>query len=232
MRLVCYGDAGSGIRAAMQNHRATRRVAPGRTRANDPEGLRQRVLDAAATLFQTHGYAATGTQEIFKAAGVTSGAFYHHFDGKKDLGLAVVRERVAAAVEDTWLVPLREARTTLEGVTAVFASIAKELDDNRAVRGCPVNNLTLELAYADPDFRRELKTVFDGWRGAIAAKLAQDMTRRVVRKRDPDVLAAYVVAVYSGAMALAKVEQRSRRLDDCLQELAPALGARNPGRRR
>src|ERR1700712_1331115 len=112
----------------MQNARPTKRVAPGRTRANDPEGARRRVLDAAATLFQDRGYAATGTQDIFDAAAVTSGAFYHHFTGKKDLGLAVVRERVAVEIEDTWLAPIRSARSTLDGVTAVFASIAKQLD--------------------------------------------------------------------------------------------------------
>jgi AcrR family transcriptional regulator len=202
---------------------STKRVAPGRTRVNDPEGLRQRVLDAAASLFQAQGYSATGTQDIFAAAKVTSGAFYHHFAGKKELGLAVVRERVAAAVEDTWLAPLRTARTTLDGLKAVFGTIAHELDDNRAVRGCPANNLTLELAYADADFRHELKAIFDGWRATVAAKLASDMDRRTVRKRDPDALAEYIIAVYSGAMALAKVEQRSRPLTDCLKELSSAL---------
>lgn len=207
----------------MPRTHTTKHVAPGRTRANDPEGLRQRVLDAAASLFQAQGYAATGTQDIFDTAEVTSGAFYHHFSGKKQLGLAVVRERVAVAVEETWLRPLRDAPTTLDGITEVFASIAEELDHNRAVRGCPANNLALELAYADPDFRRELKVVFDRWRGALAAKLADDMDRRVLGKRDPDVLAAYIIAVYSGAMALAKVEQRSRPLADCLKELSASL---------
>jgi len=202
---------------------ARKTIAPGRTRANDPEGVRERVLDAAAALFQARGYTATGTHDIFAEASVTSGAFYHHFAGKKQLGLAVVRERVATAVEDTWLAPLRDAHSTLDGVTAVFAAIGKDLNKNRAVRGCPVNNLALELAYADDDFRRELKTVFDRWRAALAAKLAEDMNRRLVRRRDPDVLAAYVVSVYSGAMALAKVDQESRPLDDCLSELAATL---------
>lgn len=215
----------------MQNERDDKQVGklPGRRRAprirtNDPEGLRRRVLDAAAQLFQDRGYAATGTQDIFDAAGVTSGAFYHHFEGKKDLGLAVVRERVTAAVEDTWLAPLRGARSTLDGVTAVFAAIASELDGNRAVRGCPANNLTLELAYADPDFRRELKALFDGWRRALAGKLTEDMAARRLARRDPDALASYIIAVYSGAMALAKVEQRSQPLADCLAVLAAALG--------
>jgi hypothetical protein len=105
----------------------------------------------------------------------------------------------------------------------VFASIADELDRNRAVRGCPANNLALELAYADPDFRRELKAIFDRWRGALADKLAHDMDRRIVRRRDPSVLAGFVIAAYSGAMALAKVEQRSQPLADSLQELSSAL---------
>jgi AcrR family transcriptional regulator len=202
---------------------STKRVAPGRTRVNDPEGLRQRVLDAAASLFQAQGYSATGTQDIFAAAGVTSGAFYHHFAGKKELGLAVVRERVAVAVEETWLAPLRNARTTLAGIKTVFDSIAAQLDDNRAVRGCPASNLTLELAYADPDFRRELKAIFDHWRAVLATRLTSDMSHRIVRKRDPAALAEYIIAVYSGAMALAKVEQRSRPLADCLKELSAAL---------
>jgi AcrR family transcriptional regulator len=187
------------------------------------------VLDAAAALFQARGYAATGTQDIFDAAGVTSGAFYHHFDGKKDLGLAVVRERVAAEVEDTWLAPVRSARSTLDGVTTVFASIAKELDANQAVRGCPANNLTLELAYADPDFRHELKALFDAWRGVLAGKLTEDMDARRLARRDPDALASYIIAVYSGAMALAKVEQRSQPLSDCLQALAPSIQPRREG---
>lgn len=205
---------------------SSKRIAPGRTRANDPEGLRERVLDAAADLFQVQGYAATGIQELFRAASVTAGAFYHHFESKKQLGLAVVRERVASAVEATWLAPLRDAPTTFDGVAAVFAAIARELDGNRAVRGCPASNLTLELAYADPDFRRELRTVFDRWRAVLAAKLAGDMASRAVRKRDPDALAGYVISVYSGAMALAKVEQRSEPLTACLAELRAALAAR------
>lgn len=216
-------------RGQRSNERATStRPAAGRSRTNDPEGLRRRVLDAAAALFQAHGYAATGTQEIFASAEVTSGAFYHHFTGKKDLGLAVVRERVAAEVEDTWLAPVRTAKSALDGVTAVFASIAKQLDAKHAVRGCPAGNLAMELAYADPDFQRELKSVYDHWRRVLADKLTEDMAAQRIARGDAGALASYVIAVYSGAMALAKVEQRAQPLHDCLRVLAPLLG--KPGR--
>lgn len=194
-------------------------------RKNDPEGVRARFLDVAAELFQSRGYCATGMQAIFEEAGVTAGAFYHHFEGKKDLALAVIEERVAAEVEQTWIAPVREAKTTLEGVTLVFKNIATQLEARRAVRGCPLNNLTLELAFADPDFQQGLAKVFAHWQSEIEAKLKHDMNEQVLPRSKPGPLAAYIVAVYSGAMALSKVQQSAAPLLQCLPELRDRLSS-------
>src|SRR6478752_3375913 len=140
-------------------------------RKNDPAGMRSRILGAAYELFQLRGYNATSVQDVAAAAGVTGGALHHHFPTKQALGLAAIRETVAAAVEDTWLEPVRSASTARAGILKVFATLADELDAQGAVRGCPVNNLTLELAFADADFRAELRRLFERWRAAIAAKL-------------------------------------------------------------
>lgn len=192
-------------------------------RKYDPEGVRARFLDVAAELFQSRGYCATGMQAIFEAAGVTAGAFYHHFGGKKDLGLAVIEERVAAEVEQTWIAPVREAKSTLEGVTAVFKNIAAQLEARSAVRGCPLNNLTLELAFADPDFQEGLARVFANWQSEIEAKLKDDMNEQLLPRSKPGPLAAYIIAVYSGAMALCKVQQSPAPLLQCLPELRDRL---------
>jgi AcrR family transcriptional regulator len=195
------------------------------TRKNDPEGVRTRFLDVAAELFQSRGYSATGMQAIFEEAGVTAGAFYHHFVGKKDLALAVIEERVAAEVEQTWIAPVREAKTTLEGVTTVFKNIATHLEARRAVRGCPLNNLTLELAFADPDFQESLAQVFANWQGELEAKLKHDMNEQLLPRSKPGPLAAYIIAVYSGAMALCKVQQSAAPLLQCLPELRDRLSS-------
>jgi TetR/AcrR family transcriptional repressor of nem operon len=194
-------------------------------RKNDPEGVRARFLDVAAELFQSRGYCATGMQAIFEEAGVTAGAFYHHFEGKKDLALAVIEERVAAEVEQTWVAPVKEAKTTLDGVTTVFKSIAAQLAARSAVRGCPLNNLTLELAFADPDFQAGLARVFANWQSELEAKLKHDMNEQVLPRSKPGPLAAYIIAVYSGAMALCKVHQSPAPLLQCLPELRDRLSS-------
>lgn len=204
---------------------AAKKAGRGATRKNDPEGVRSRFLDVAADLFQNHGYCASGMQLIFEHAGVTAGAFYHHFESKKDLALAVIEERVAAEVENTWITPIREASTTLEGVVSVFKSIAAQLEERRAVRGCPLNNLTLELAFADADFQAGLARIFDRWQHEIEAKLKHDMDEGALARTKPATLAAYIIAVYSGAMALCKVQQSPAPLLQCLTELRQRLAA-------
>jgi AcrR family transcriptional regulator len=183
-------------------------------RKNDPAGLRARILDAAFDLFQAQGYNASSVHEIAAAARVTSGALHHHFPTKKALGLAVIEERVAAAVEETWLKPVRDAPDVRAAILQVFEGLARELDGQASVRGCPVNNLTLELAFADADFRRSLRDLFDRWRDTIASKLGGP---------EAEARATMVIAAYSGAMAMAKVEQRGEPLRQCKKQVAHLL---------
>ena len=67
---------------------------------------RLRVLQSAARLFRTRGYAATSLRDIASAAGLKAGSLYNHFASKEeivteilDMGVQSAFERVRAAVE-------------------------------------------------------------------------------------------------------------------------------------
>jgi AcrR family transcriptional regulator len=56
-----------------------------RTQAQRAEATRGALIAAARRLFTERGYDGVGTEEIVRAAGVTRGALYHHFGGKRQL---------------------------------------------------------------------------------------------------------------------------------------------------
>jgi TetR/AcrR family transcriptional regulator, transcriptional repressor for nem operon len=51
---------------------------------------KQRILTAAKELFLARGYGGTTVDAICEKARLTKGSFYHFFDSKEELGLAVL----------------------------------------------------------------------------------------------------------------------------------------------
>ncbi len=60
------------------------------------EETRNHILEAAQRLFSLNGYDATGVAEICQTAGVSKGAFYHHFPSKQAVFLQLLQNWLAA----------------------------------------------------------------------------------------------------------------------------------------
>src|SRR6185503_1625969 len=59
---------------------------------------REEILDAAAELFTTDGYANTSTRRIADAVGIRQASLYHHFATKDDILDALLADTVADAL--------------------------------------------------------------------------------------------------------------------------------------
>ena len=91
---------------------------------------RARLLATAQHLFAAQGFAATGTEQIVAAAGVTRGALYFHFADKTDLFAAVldaVAQEIAAVID-------RASAGDIEPLEAVRRGAAGYLDAASADR--------------------------------------------------------------------------------------------------
>lgn len=56
------------------------------------DATRERIVETAARLFRENGFDGIGVADLMKAAGLTHGGFYAHFDSKEDL-MAAACER-------------------------------------------------------------------------------------------------------------------------------------------
>lgn len=177
-------------------------------RKNNPQEMRRRIIDAAFELFAHDGYNSTPMHAVRDRAGTSSGAFAHHFPTKHALGMAVIRERVADAIDRTWIQPLAGAPDARSGIGSVFDGVIAEIDRNRAVSGCPLGNLAAELSTQDEALRIEIDRIFSRWEEAIRTALSAEGCP----DEDSAHIACLVVASFSGAMIQAKARQSADAL--------------------
>jgi AcrR family transcriptional regulator len=106
-----------------------------RTQAERSEATRAALIAAARRLFAERGYAAVGTEEIVREAGVTRGALYHHFAGKPELMAGVYEQlesELAQELADS-VVPGASVVDTLRGGAKAFLDHCLEPEVQRIV---------------------------------------------------------------------------------------------------
>jgi AcrR family transcriptional regulator len=64
------------------------------TREQSKAATRERLLDAARTVFAASGFHGASVDEIAATAGFSTGALYSNFDGKEDLFLALMEREI------------------------------------------------------------------------------------------------------------------------------------------
>ncbi len=103
---------------------------------------RKRIVTAAAGEFRKHGIVATGLNDLMKAAGLTHGGFYKHFESKDQLVSEACAEAVEALIE----------RVSAAGSGAAATYLSTRHRDNRA-DGCPLSAIGSELGRSDEKTR-------------------------------------------------------------------------------
>jgi len=165
------------------------------------------LMAAAAAEIYANGYHAASLSEILARAGATKGALYHHFADKRSLALAAMGFFFHTDLEEMWVNPFRhtdDPMTVLQQlITFLHTSGALE---NGLKYGCPLVNLSEEMAVNDEAFRELIDEVSTEWRNAMAEALRRGMASGKVREDiDADSVAAFCLAVRHGVLSQAKV---------------------------
>lgn len=163
-------------------------------RLKGPE-RRDQLLSVATKLFAERGYEATTTASIAEAAGITEPVLYRHFENKKDLYLAVLRNCSAMLLE-RWKAAAGEATQASEQIRHLAASIYSGLPEIANYQRVIYGSVTCN---SDPDIARFLHEHIDHMIAQAMAivKLGQEQG---IFRQDMDLYAMSwsIVNVYTG----------------------------------
>jgi AcrR family transcriptional regulator len=178
------------------------------------ETTRQRILWTAFEEFYRYGFQGGSLNRIVEETGLTKGALFHHFDGKHQLGYAVVEEVIWPRFKATWIDPLEQSEDPIKDTKRLLLHMAEKGGPSGSlVHGCPVNNLAQEMSPLDEEFRQRLEKIYAAWRQAFQTALANGIKAGRVRKDvSPAKVAAFIVAALTGIIGTVKNAQDQQLL--------------------
>ena len=174
---------------------------------NQPERgqARLRLLEAARDVIRAKGFAATSIDDLCAAAAVTKGAFFHHFESKEMLGVAVAQFWHETTSAFFAAAPYHAPADPLDRVLAYVAFRKSIISDHLADFTCLVGTMAEEVYATSPAIREACGASIFGHAATLEADLAAAMAQhRVGSDITPASLARHTQAVLQGAFVLAK----------------------------
>ena len=116
---------------------------------------RELLLNSGFDTFYKYGYQGSNIASILKDVGINKGSMYHFFKSKKELGLAVIDERIRRNLIVKYTIVL-ESEQPFDKLFETLTQAPKLLK-----YGCPLNKMSQEMIYLDEDFSKMLGSVYD-----------------------------------------------------------------------
>ena len=181
---------------------------------------REKVLEAATNVIRAKGYSATTVDDLCAAAGVTKGAFFHHFKSKEALGVAAAHfwsERTGAFFASE---AYHNHPDPLDRVLGYLDARKSMLDRQVPEFTCLVGTMVQELYDASPDIRQACRASISEHAARIEVDIAEAIKAYgITPEWTAHSLALYTQAVLQGAFILAKAHGNGEIAMACVDHL-------------
>jgi TetR/AcrR family transcriptional repressor of nem operon len=181
---------------------------------------KDKLLDASLSLIRQQGFAATTVDDLCARAGVTKGAFFHHFESKDALGLAAV-EHWSRSMGAVFGAAAYHGVTGGLGRVCAYLALRKSL-----IRGglaeftCVAGTLVQETYASHPAIRAACAESIFGHAGTLVEDFAAAIAERGIEGDfTAESLAAHTQCVLQGAFILAKARGDARIAVESIEHL-------------
>jgi len=161
------------------------------------EKSRERILSAAQECFARYGYDATGVAEICRRAGLSKGAFYHHFPSKQAVFLELLERWLSGL--DAQLVEARAgARTVPEALLRMTGMVRQVF--RMAGGQLPLFLEFLTKAAHDPAVWQATIAPYRRYRTFFSRMIEAGIAEGSLRPVDPEITAQVIVSLAVGLL--------------------------------
>ncbi|MFX4955249.1 TetR/AcrR family transcriptional regulator [Acinetobacter baumannii] len=169
---------------------------------------RQKILDAAATLFYNDGITATGINTVTAKADVAKMSLYNNFSSKGELVDAYIAARHQEWL-DLYQKRLEKTKTAKEAILAVFDAYQDhaEFAYEKGFRGCGLLNAAAEFP-ANSSGRNAVRQ----HKEQVEAIVAEHLNRLLKDSQRVSYIASQLSFLLEGSMARAGLEGSSSQL--------------------
>ena len=182
---------------------------------------KEKILDAALTLFAGNGYNGTSVEQIAKAVGIKAPSLYKHFKGKEDI-LNVLIDSAEARYEEMFgsernIGKIPESRE--EFIEMTMGRIVFTMRDPiiRKTRMFLVQEQFRNQRTSEVTTRHQL----DGIQGMFAKILRGMMDKGLVKEDDPVLLSAELTA--PAVLQIARSDRQPQCEEDALESIEKHL---------
>jgi AcrR family transcriptional regulator len=196
-----------------------------------PKGraTRDRIVAAAANLMYERGVAGTSTEDILKAAQVTSPSqLYHYFGDKRSLVQAVIQYQTEHVLG--FQRPLLSRLDSFEALEAWRDAVVQAQQARDCQGGCPMGSLAAELSDLDQQARAQLVAGYADWEDAIRNGLGSMQERgELDADTDPGQLALALLTALQGGLLMTQTRRDTVALEAVLNAMIDRIRCHSAG---
>ena len=171
------------------------------------QDTRELLLDSAFQTFYKQGFQGANIATILSDVGINKGSMYHFFKSKKELGLAVVKERIERNLVNKYSKILEEEQS-VKNLFKALSSAPETLP-----YGCPLNKFSQEMLYIDDEFKILLTGAYNIFESLIIKILEKE------KISDAQTKAQLIIASYEGALMIYHLNQNKENFKTLLTTL-------------
>ncbi len=185
------------------------------------ELTRQKIVAAAAPIFNQRGYAGCSMQDVLDATGLEKGGLYRHFSSKEELA--------AEAFQYAWAQVVKTRLGDLAEIPHSVAKLRYAIDRFVTITspipgGCPLMNTAVDADDGNPQLRDLARQGIKDWKARIVKIVRDGIKHKEIRKdADPQRIANHIIAILEGSQMISRMEGSRNAMKDAQIELEAML---------